>query len=401
MFLAVAASGCAGYPERAGRALAQYRAGALDEAATSFESGDVTDSAFLSGAEVGMIRLSAGEWEAARDALTRAAEAARDAEEKSLLSVSEGAESVGTLLVNDTVAAYTGEGYERVLVHAALAIAYLALGDVSGMRVETRRANQVLEGEEALYETKYGAGGLGHLLSAVSYEMERRLDEALIDYRRMVEKGVGLEIAGPRLRELADFFGRDDVAELVADYEPAVSTDEPYATVWVLGAMGLAPQKVERSLNLPTPVGFVRMTAPDYVSSGGARTLTLVLPDAGESVACTVVEDVDAVSRENLSDRLAWIAARTAVRAGIRAGVHEYVEKEHGALAAFGVDVLGLALERADLRSWLTLPREWQAARAVLPPGGPHPRTDHLRRRQRPTRSLRTGGRRDHADLRA
>ena len=32
------------------------------------------------------------------------------------------------------------------------------------------------------------------------------------------------------------------------------------------------------------------------------------------------------------------------------------------------METVGL-VERADLRSWLTLPREWQAARAVLPPG--------------------------------
>jgi len=37
--------------------------------------------------------------------------------------------------------------------------------------------------------------------------------------------------------------------------------------------------------------------------------------------------------------------------------------------AALAFDFLGTALERADLRSWLTLPNAWHAARLRLPAG--------------------------------
>jgi len=361
-------TGCATYPERAEKALAQYRSGSFAAAVSSFEDEEVTTSEFLAGAEVGMVHLTAGDFDAARLALTRAADAAREAEEKAALSLIDGAETLGTLLFNDTTKTYVGEGYERVQVHTALALAYLGLGQYEGMRVESRRANEVLETEEKLYETSYRAGGLGHLISAIGYEMERRLDEALIDYRRMVEKDVGLELAGPRLRELVDLFEREDLVDLVAPFEPT-TPEGATATVWVLGAMGLAPFKREASLNLPTPVGFVRLTAPQYVSRSGAGLLRVVLPDQGETITCSLVEDVDTIARENLDDRLGWIAARTVARAAIRATAREALRDQHGDLAAFGVDILTLALERADTRSWLTLPREWQAARVPLVPG--------------------------------
>lgn len=361
-------AGCASYPERTGAALADFRAGRFDRAAEGFEESASGDP-FLAGAEAGMVRLTAGDWEGARRSLTRAAEAAKEAEERALLSATDGLENLGTLLVNDTVGTYEGEGYERVLVHASLAIAYLGLGDVDGMRVESRRANQVLEGEEALYESDYGAGGLGHLLSAISYEMQGRLDEALIDYRRMVEKGVGLELAGPRMAELVEFFGREDLRGLVADYAPLNEVDGRGATIWLLAGAGLGPFKAEAEISLPTSEGLVRLTAPQYVTRGGAPLLTLELPDGNAAIRASVVEDVERVARENLADRLALAALRTGARAFIRGTLRHELEEEHGALAAAGVDVLSVLLERADLRAWLTLPREWQAARVPVEAG--------------------------------
>lgn len=362
------AAGCASYAERTSAALGDYRAGRFERAAEAFEDKAASDP-FLAGAEAGMVRLTAGDWDGARTSLARAAQAAKEAEERALLSATDGLENLGTLLVNDTVGTYEGEGYERVLVHVALAIAYLGLGDVDGMRVEARRANQVLEGEEALYESDYGAGGLGHLLSAISYEMEGRLDEALIDYRRMVEKGVGLELAGPRLAELVEFFDREDLRALVADYEPVNEVDGTGATIWLLAGAGLGPYKTEAQITLPTGEGLVRLTAPQYASRGAAPLVTLELPDGDAAVRGAVVEDVERVARENLDDRLALAALRTGARALVRGVVRHELEEQHGGLAAAGIDLLSLALERADLRGWLTLPREWQAARVPVEAG--------------------------------
>jgi hypothetical protein len=53
--------------------------------------------------------------------------------------------------------------------------------------------------------------------------------------------------------------------------------------------------------------------------------------------------------------------ARFALRNGI--------EEEHGTGAALAFDLVGVLLERADVRSWLTLPNTWHAARLRLPAG--------------------------------
>src|SRR6185436_288146 len=100
--------------------------------------------------------------------------------------------------------------FERVYVHCGLAMCYLAAGKLDDVYVEARLANQLLESEEELYETQYAAGGWGHLLSAVTYELIGDRDDAYIDYQRMVEKDVGTALAGRALVRLAKQLGRSD-----------------------------------------------------------------------------------------------------------------------------------------------------------------------------------------------
>jgi hypothetical protein len=113
-----------------------------------------------------------------------------------------------TWTLSESAQRYLGEGYERALVHSSAAVARLARGDLEGARVETKRANSLLESEEELYKKEYRAGGLGHFLSALVYELDGKPDEAYIDYARMEGKGVGIALASHALQRLARDLGR-------------------------------------------------------------------------------------------------------------------------------------------------------------------------------------------------
>jgi hypothetical protein len=173
-------SGCQSYHKRTELAFADYERGQFASAAQQYADPKTTDSPFLRGAEAGMSALSGGDFAGARQHFEFAAEAVRQIERTALADPQALGEKILSWAVNDTLLTYEGEGYERALLHSARAIAHLMSGDLEGARVEVRQANALLESEETLYKKEYRAGGLGHFLSGVTYELAGRPDDAYI-----------------------------------------------------------------------------------------------------------------------------------------------------------------------------------------------------------------------------
>ena len=206
--LLAALASCATYNERTEEALRAFEGGRFGEARLAYL--EDAGSGFLPAAEAGMAALTGGDWENALAHLTDASDAVREVEDEALISPENAGELLLSWTVSEGASEYEGEGYERVMLHACLGLAYLTQGKVEDVHVEVRRANALLENEEKLYEAEYGAGGLGHFLSAVAYELTGDLDDAYIDYKRMQEKGLGGNLTGRALVRLADRLGRDD-----------------------------------------------------------------------------------------------------------------------------------------------------------------------------------------------
>ena len=368
--LAICSLACASYPERTARAFGDFQGGQLEKSLRDYEKPDTTGSPFLAGAESGTVAMAAGDWDAALRNLGKAAHEVEAIEKSALISPESLGETLLTWTVNESMKRYEGEGYERVLVHVGLSIAYLAKGDLEAARVEVRQSNALLESEENLYEKKYGAGGLGHVLSAVTYEMEGRPDDAWIDYRRMREKGVGTELAAPALARLAAQMHREE--ELDPEerkFEVADSTADS-ASIVVIAGVGIGPFKREILLPIPTPSGLLQWAVPTFEPRPQpVSALEVTVAGGDRSVRTIVVEDVGRVSKENLDDRIAWLAAKSAVRAVLKREVSQKLGEEGGTWGWILGTAFTVATERADLRSWQTLPDTWQAARVFLPPG--------------------------------
>jgi len=368
---ALLGAGCASYHERTADALRDFQGGHFDQALGFYADAEETGSEFLSGAEGGTVALTAGRWEEARALFQRAADAARDIEGRALAGPERLGEALASWALNDTARTYEGEGFERVYVHCGLAMCYLAAGKLDDVYVEARLANQLLESEEELYETQYAAGGWGHLLSAVTYELIGDKDDAYIDYQRMVEKDVGTALAGRALVRLAKELGRqDELATWEERFGPETDRPAGAASVVVLGAVGLGPYKVESSLTLPLPDGFFKMAVPGYQERPQPVTALQLLADAsGAGVQTDVVESVSKVAYENLQDRLAWIAAKSIARGVLKRELTKKLDEEYDEAGRIVGDLFTFLSERADLRAWLTLPDSYQAARLFVPPG--------------------------------
>jgi uncharacterized protein len=362
---------CRSYSDRTSAALADFQRGELQRALKAYEDPETTGCRFLAGAEAGTVALAAGDWDAAARDLTAASDEVEEIEAKALISPESLGETLVSWTVNETFKTYEGEGYERVLVHAGLALAYLARGELEDARVEVRRGNALLESEEKLYATSYAAGGLGHLVSAVAYELEGDLDDAYIDYRRMVEKDVGTDLAGKALVRLARATDREDDLRLWEErFGAQPPPPEGAASVVVIAGVGLGPFKRETSFTLPLPEGTVRWAVPEYVARPQAVTaIGLSVEDAAVGARTVVVEDVTRVAMKNLSDRIAWLAARSGVRAFLKYKLSEQLSDKYGGAGWLAGLAIAVATERADLRSWQTLPDTWQAARLFVPAG--------------------------------
>ena len=370
--LALAASAaCATYTEQTSKALRDFQSGQFAAAQEAYADPETTGAPFLAGAEAGTVALTAGDWPVALEHYHRAAAEVEELEGRALAGPERFGEALASWAINDSARAYQGEGFERVYLHCGLALAYLALGKVDDVYVEARLANQLLEAEETLYETKYEAGGFGHLVSSVTYELIGDRDDALIDYQRMAEKGVGTALAGRALVRLAKDLGRDDLLPALEEqHGPDAPRPEGAATVVVLAGVGLGPYKVESVLTLPLPDGVFQMAVPGYVERPQPVTaLRLIDVASGESVLTDLVENVSKIARENLEDRLGWMAAKSIARGVLKRELTKKLEDEYDLAGRIAGDLFSILTERADTRAWLTLPDSWQACRMFVPPG--------------------------------
>jgi uncharacterized protein len=368
---AALASGCASYPDRTAKALGEFQSGRFEGALAAFEDPKTTGSPFLAGVEAGTVALAAGDWDRALANLGRASACVEETERRALISPESLGEALMGWALDPGASDYEGEGYERVLLHAQLGLAYLAKGDLEGAQVEVRRANELLESEEKLYEKEYRAGGLGHFLSAITYELDGKPDDAYIDYARMQAKGIGGELVGRALVRLARRLRfEDDLARWTELYGAEDERPADAVNVVVIAGLGLGPYKREIALTIPTPDGILQWAVPDYASRPQRVGGLEVSVAGGEgAVRTVVVEDVTRVARENLEDRVAWLAARSAVRSVLKRELTKELTDEAGIWGRIAGDVFAFVTERADLRAWQTLPDTWQAARVFLPPG--------------------------------
>ena len=361
---------CSTYPDRTAEPFRDFQRGHLGGALAGYADEDEVGSEFLSGAEAGMVAFTAGDWSRAQNELGMAAAEAQDIEGRALANPERLGETLASWAVNDTARSYEGEGFERVYVHALLAQTYLAQGLLEDAGVEARRANELLESEEELYDTRYRAGGLGHFMSALVYELMGEPDQAFIDYRRMEEKGLGAQLAGSALVRLASQLHRDDTTLLVGRHGPELVRPRGAANVVVIAGVGLGPYKVEGRLPIPTRDGLIPIAVPDYeFRTQLVRGLRLVDLESGAGVLTERLEDVSNVASRNLKHRIAWITSKSVARGVLKREVSKALRHHFGELGFLVGNLYAFFSERADLRCWRTLPDTWQACRLFVPPG--------------------------------
>ncbi len=293
------------------------------------------------------------------------------------------------LLTNDNALPYRGEDYERILLHGFQALNFWRLGRLEGAavefrrvteeqrRAERRREREIADAEEKAREEGIPVhslpeelGGINtaaapvrssienawlYYLAGVFREGTGDYNNAMVDYRRALQIRPELELIQQDLQR--------------AEAKQARRHEPDRGLVVVSYEQGLVPPRREVSFPIPTRHGYIPIALPTYDPADFRPGRPMrILVDDGTTRETTEIARIDAMAARALADRMPGMLLRHTLRARARYEAQKRAE-EWGVLGFFAVQVYNLASERADLRSWLSLPANTQVARMELEPG--------------------------------
>lgn len=350
------------------------------------------------------INMLCGNYEKSNEYFHSAEELAEELWTKSIT------QEAAAFLLNDYTRPYAGEDFERALINLFSAINYLMLGEYDEAVVECRR----LDANLSMFNDKYGEKNVykedafGRYLSGMIYESVHEPNDAFIDYYKayrtfkdyeanygtpvppiLVEDLLRLAQATHRLDELEELGievassnpegTTTSLRALTGDYpdsEPPHKSQNkkgsvPPGKIVFIHFNGKPPVKEEDVVSIATKHGPVTLAFPRYVVTRPfcRQSELLIEPEDGEAkgLLTYLVEDINSIAVKNLDDRKGRIIAKTIARAIAKQTAVKKATKSHTARLLF--NIVNLALERADTRSWRTLPGEIYLTRVFLPKG--------------------------------
>jgi hypothetical protein len=310
-------------------------------------------------------------------------------------------EQVEAMLTSDEALSYRGADYESVMINYCLAACYAATGDIEDALVECRRVNEKLRE----FNLEYGEGGSNRYsddafiryMMGVLFESAGELDDALVAYRaslRVYSDDYAIHYGLPPseqlkmdLLRLSHRVGYSSLHDSFVEQWPGLPWQESGADagqgrgeIVVFIERGLIPERVEVSVEAWYEGRVYRLAVPAIRAS--RRSYGSVRVSAGEwSSSAFLAEDLAAIAEKNLEDHAARDMARAIGRLASKVAIAEAGEEIVEEIAdeeddgcwsegtGFLLSLLGAATEKADLRSWLTLPSTVHIARLALPEG--------------------------------
>jgi hypothetical protein len=270
-----------------------------------------------------------------------------------------------------------------------------AIGEVT-KEIEAQRQEQAkgLRTVENVYDVSFA-----HYLSALIYEEQAdrgfsyELDNARISYERVHSIYPEFPLIGEDLLRISKKLNDPEaykkwVAAFGKEWEPR----EKLGEIVVLCACGHSPQKESMEIRFPvfipglmsSPLDAVygKIAIPKFVPRPTPDEYVGLLVDETEVARSYVLTDVEATSVQFLWDRMTVFGIKQAIRVTVKTAAQVIARKQaeavggggkKGFLTSLGVGIAGAVAtevtEQADLRSWLTLPRDLQILRVRVPAG--------------------------------
>jgi len=371
--LSVIIQSCASYGQHAVTMRDGLLTGRPDLSLAIAEKKDLEEDEVISSLDKGMLRRMTNDYQGSNQIL----EVAKQEIEK-LYGISI-TENLASVTVNDTLRGYEGDRYEQLLLHAYMAMNYIQLGQLDSARVEMLQANvKMMEWGEEPEEDAFV-----RYLEGIIYEALGEYDSALISYRKAYtvykEKGgaqypvTPMALKKDLLRLLAwqglwNEYKTYKKEFSLTDFQPYKPSNK-FGEVVIILNNGLAPIRSESALPIFSSEvqRNLRVAFPVYREPKKSLYLPQVTVNQ-QPYLLETVEDIDALARYSLEQAMAGIMARATARAVVKYNT-QHTANENSSIAGLLMTVTNLITERADTRSWTTLPQEIQLQRIVLPVG--------------------------------
>lgn len=268
----------------------------------------------------------------------------------------------GSFLSNDLALNYDGEDFEHVMVHVLKALNFMYEGNFRGAGVEARKVNHKINviadtmGKNAVYTDD----PLARYISALAYEALGENESARIDYKKSAEAyekhasvyklDTPLRVKEDALRLAAAVGHTGDV--LMMRKKWGEINPEPHRNIAQSGEVILVVYD-----GLPAYKKDERKW-PKFVKRGVVVQSAHLSDDTGKSAASFVAHDISALAVKNLEAKNAQIMMKK-----IGSTIVKQMAKNVPGLNLF------VGEDKADTRSWRTLPARFHIARLAAAPG--------------------------------
>lgn len=303
--------------------------------------------------------------------------------------------------LNDYAAPYRGEDYEYTLINIFQAINYLMIGDTNEALVEARDMDSKLGVINSLYGGKniYRDDAFGRFFMGILYEAngtQQDLNDAFISYERAYriyqsDGGKFFDAEPPALLKenlltLAHFMGGDSYSKYRSELDGVslvtLQDKKKKAEVYLVQYTGFSPVKVSAVIPVPfDPRHITQIAFPKYIERFTEIETSEFAAAKSDQLAYVqptfIGQNIETLAKKVLESRKVAIFAKAAIRPAVKyvaeRAIEEEIHDKWGEGAAIGFNILSsiynLSTERADLRSWQTLPASIRIGRLLLEPG--------------------------------
>jgi len=368
--LALLLTGCAGdYVARTAGYRHEYESYQYPPAIQGFDneikSGPQIDQ-LLSLMDEGMVLHAAGKFD---ESIKVLAQADKLSERLDFVSVTEEAK---VLISSERERAYRGEDFEKLMISTLQALNYGQLGEDEDALVEVRRVNERMQRMINEEKKPYEQLAVARYLTGVLWEDQGHADDAFIDYYAANRLAGDLGSLAEPLVRLAKETGRDDAFRELRRQYPWVQPQplgKDEGQILVVLEAGKAPVKTNGSRSGGPKAEVIAV--PVFRDRPWIRQSQVVLDgDANTAVQPTTITSIEQVAKVHLNYRIDGLVARQLGALAIRTGAAVGVGQATGSEALGVLTFLALSyINQPDLRSWMSLPAEFQLARYRVPAG--------------------------------
>jgi hypothetical protein len=323
----------------------------------------------------------------------------------------EGASSAAEYFWSDDAGLYKLPIYEKLMVNVSAMASYLAVGDVQGALVESRRIDVMTSYYQNTPLAEHPMIGAAHYLIGLANEIAGRNDAALryyLDAAKLCD-AADLDATIARLGRSSTLRNNERVQQAVAATKGATEVGQGEGRLVSIVLSGLPPYRVAERMPIGLAVNafrrdsrypmsdaqeaaYARATAEDLLTwvnyprlvRGSNRLTSFSLAAPGAAMARTVevanVEDFAIAEWESNESAIAWAAVTRAItRIVAREVVQDIgraVDSGNGGATTQIFWLLGLATQGAmqaadvpDTRTWSTMPARISIARTTAAEG--------------------------------